>query len=136
MKSLQQIYIMFISITALFKRWAANNHPFYHSVHFSPPDLDGLHIDHVLVLPENKQKQTSSLTLLQAEIRVSRVSALTFFTSVLFKKERRLNNHIHFCTHSFHSPEPARPADVALSELGSPLTQQRAALRTHPECVV
>lgn len=53
-----------------------------------------------------------------------------------FLKRREGWTIIHFCTHSFHSPEPARPADVALSESGSPLTQQCAALRTRPECVL
>ena len=85
---------------------------------------DGLHIYHVLVLPGYKQKM-DPLVRISSGLKFGChgwVHWLSSPRSLLTWTEGQTITH--FCRHSFHGQSPAWPADEALLESVSLLTQQ------------
>lgn len=85
---------------------------------------DGLHIYHVLVLPGYKRKM-DPLVRISSGLKFGChgwVHWLSSPRSLLTWTEGQTITH--FCRHSFHGQSPAWPADEALLESGSLLTQQ------------
>lgn len=92
---------------------------------FLPTQIwDGLHMYHVLVLPGYEQKM-DPLVRISSGLKFGCHGWLHWLSSPRSLLTRTEGQTItHFCTHSFHRQSPAWPADEALLESGSLLTQQ------------